>query len=69
MAGVIDDSGQQWEHCSLCGKFVKVEELWYEVPNKRFRFGRDLCKRCAAPMKYTDRVRPPSAPIRIHIPH
>lgn len=47
MSGVIDDNGQQWEHCCSCGKFVKIQKLWYEKPSKQYQYGRDLCNACA----------------------
>ena len=47
MSGVIDKDGQQWERCNCCGKFVKIETLRYEVPSTEYKYGRDLCKRCA----------------------
>jgi hypothetical protein len=37
MAGVIDDKGQQWEHCLNCGDWVKIQRLSRE----------DLCPSCA----------------------
>ena len=27
MAGVIDDNGQQWEHCNHCSKYVRIQNL------------------------------------------
>jgi hypothetical protein len=46
MSGVIDSSGQQWEHCNGCTKFVRIQELGYEQPSHKFRYGRDLCPDC-----------------------
>ena len=47
MSGVIDKSGQQWEHCNECGKFVRIQWLRYEKPSIQFPCGRDLCRDCA----------------------
>lgn len=49
MVGVIDESGQQWERCNGCCKFVRIEELRYEPPSKEYECGRDLCAACAGP--------------------
>lgn len=47
MSGVIDDKGQQWEHCNGCGAFVKFpQNLGYEKPTKAHSCGRDLCVKC-----------------------
>jgi len=47
MSGVIDKSGQQWEHCCHCGEFVKFEELMVgyspKWPNHAYV---DLCPKC-----------------------
>ncbi len=48
MSGVVDDNGQQWEHCTQCGKWVRFQNLWYEEPTPKHPHGRDLCKHCAA---------------------
>jgi len=46
MSGVIDEDGQQWEHCNGCTRFVRIEDLGYEQPTARFKYGRDLCPDC-----------------------
>lgn len=46
MAGVIDERGQQWEHCNACGDFVKLQDLQYEPKSESYPYGRDLCIRC-----------------------
>ena len=46
MSGVIDDNGQQWEHCNDCGDFVEIELLAYEAPTEEYLYGRDLCPKC-----------------------
>jgi len=46
MSGVIDEKGQQWEHCSNCGDFVKIQNLRYEQPTEKYDYGRDLCSKC-----------------------
>jgi hypothetical protein len=48
MSGVIDNNGQQWEHCGVCGQFEKIQMLKYEPPSDRFEYGRDICQCCAA---------------------
>jgi hypothetical protein len=52
MCGVIDNNGQQWEYCNNCGKFVKIEKLFYELPNEQFSCGRDLCESCVISLGY-----------------
>lgn len=46
MAGVIDNSGQQWEHCNNCGDWTKIQSLRYEQPSDGHPYGRDLCAFC-----------------------
>jgi hypothetical protein len=46
MSGVMDEHGQQWEHCSLCREFVKIQDLEYEEASEAFPFGLDLCPSC-----------------------
>lgn len=47
MSGVIDSKGQQWEHCGCCGKFIKFpQNLGYEKPTAKWKYGRDLCVSC-----------------------
>ena len=46
MSGVIDSTGQQWEHCKACGCFVRIEELRYEQPSTEHPYGLDLCVPC-----------------------
>lgn len=48
MSGVIDDKGNQWEHCHCCGEFVLIQDLAYEQPSQYMRYGRDLCQKCVA---------------------
>ncbi len=47
MSGVIDDNGQQWEHCNACYKYVRIDRLMYEPPSSEHEYGRDLCPQCA----------------------
>jgi NAD-dependent SIR2 family protein deacetylase len=47
MSGVIDENGVQWERCNGCGKHVRLDDLGYEKPSKKFPYGRDLCVECA----------------------
>ncbi len=47
MSGVIDSNGQQWEHCSGCGEWVKIQALGYLKPINRLDCGADLCIDCA----------------------
>ena len=43
--GVIDDRGQQWEHCNHCGKWVKLQALKYGW-STRWNDYVDLCPTC-----------------------
>lgn len=58
MSGVIDNDGNQWEHCHGCtgegmpeysprGKWVMIQNLKYQQPTAEFPYGRDLCAICA----------------------
>lgn len=46
MSGVIDERGQQWEHCNACTNFVRIQDLLYEQPSEKFEHGRDICPTC-----------------------
>jgi hypothetical protein len=47
MSGVIDKTGQQWEHCCQCGDFTKLEELHYAYsPAWPKYMAVDLCDAC-----------------------
>lgn len=46
MAGVIDERGVQWERCSCCAKWVRLDNLGYEQPTEQHEHGRDLCVQC-----------------------
>jgi hypothetical protein len=46
MSGVIDDRGVQWEHCSLCHKFVRLTNLGYVPPHIHPPYGQDICMEC-----------------------
>jgi hypothetical protein len=47
MSGVIDGNGQQWEHCGCCNTFIRFpQNLGYEKPTKRWKYGRDICVKC-----------------------
>lgn len=46
MSGVIDNNEVQWEHCSLCTKWVRIENLGYEPPSAEHSCGRDICLAC-----------------------
>lgn len=60
MSGVIDENGVQWEHCTACAKFVKIDDLGYEPPLKATPCGRDLCLSCVNKLPYgrLRRIRP-----------
>lgn len=45
--GIIDDQGQQWEHCNVCLKSVKLQDLGYQIPDEDYTHGRDVCLNCA----------------------
>lgn len=46
MSGVIDGNGVQWEHCSLCGKSVRLDDLGYVPPHRGYPYGQDICLEC-----------------------
>lgn len=50
MSGVIMEDGQQWEHCNICGGWVKIEDLGYEPKSKAHPYGRDVCVKCVQKM-------------------
>lgn len=52
MAGMLDDRGQQWEHCNHCAKHVKIQDLTTGFSPKwpEFNFV-DLCPACAQELK------------------
>lgn len=47
MSGVVDTDGKQYERCNGCGEFVDMDYLHYEQPTEEFKYGRDLCTKCA----------------------
>ena len=48
MSGVIDNNGQQWEHCTACSKYVRIDDLGFLKPglSPAFPHGADLCIQC-----------------------
>lgn len=55
MAGVIDSKGQQWEHCNVCGDFVKIQNLGFLRPSKPGLLDSlDVCMKCANEMLLKD---------------
>ena len=47
MSGVVDNNGQQWEHCGDCYTFIRFpQNLGYEKPTKTWEYGRMLCVSC-----------------------
>lgn len=50
MSGVIDEKGQQWEHCNICGGWVAIEMLGYEPKTPDHPYGRDVCIKCVQAM-------------------
>lgn len=58
MAGVIDANGVQWEHCTSCGRSVRLTNLGYEKPSKEFKHGRDLCLSCVNKLPDLSRIVP-----------
>mgnify|MGYP000243387515 CR=1 FL=1 len=59
MSGVVDEKGQQWEHCNCCGKFVRFpQDLGYEEPSDEHKYGRDLCTKCTNEAPDIERIRP-----------
>lgn len=47
MAGVIDENGQQWEHCNECGEFVRIEDLGFQPHSEKLNGPCDICIKCA----------------------
>ncbi len=47
MSGIIDEHGQQWEHCNVCNKFIAIETLGYVKPRTNHPYGTDICASCA----------------------
>jgi hypothetical protein len=58
MSGVIDEHGQQWEHCSVCTGWVRIEDLGYEPPSPQFTCGRDICLKCTNAHPDIERIKP-----------
>lgn len=49
MSGVIDDDGQQWEHCNHCGEFIEIEKLRPGWSTRHTEWDAvDLCPKCQA---------------------
>lgn len=48
MSGVIDQNGVQWEHCSHCTDFIRIERLGYVKPCSKFPDGADICANCVS---------------------
>ena len=49
MSGVVDNNGQQWEHCNAHPKpamFKFPQSLGYEKPSTAWPYGRMLCVTC-----------------------
>lgn len=46
MAGVIDSSGVQFEHCNICGKLYRMANLGYLPPSEELPYGADICISC-----------------------
>lgn len=59
MSGVIDENGQQWEHCNVCAKMFKIENLGYEPPIQGMpESGRDICLACTNKHPHIDKILP-----------
>lgn len=65
MSGVIDEHGQQWEHCNHCNKFIEIEKLLTgyspKWPNYEWV---DLCPTCKADLMQSQLVRVINAAFR-----
>ena len=46
MAGIIDEKGIQWERCTCCNKWARIDNLGYAPPSKQHPHGQDLCITC-----------------------
>jgi hypothetical protein len=42
MSGAIAENGQQWEHCTLCGKLHKIQNLGYLPATAKYPNGLDI---------------------------
>lgn len=63
MSGVVDDKGQQWEHCNGCGKFKRYpQSLGYQKPSKKYPYGRMLCLECVNKLSHWHLARIVPAP-------
>jgi len=58
MSGVIDANGQQWEHCNVCSKWTKIENLGYEPPTPAHEQGRDICLECTNKHSNIESIKP-----------
>ncbi len=48
MSGVIDKTGQQWERCNECGKFVRFpQNLGYQPHSLKWNGPCSICIDCA----------------------
>lgn len=61
MAGVIDKNGTQWEHCCICGRFVRLSNLGYERPSPTYPYGRDIGICCINRVPDIEQVEPASS--------
>jgi len=46
MSGVILEDGVQWEHCNVCAKWVRLDNLGYMKPSKKNPYGLNICMDC-----------------------
>lgn len=58
MAGVVDKDGVQWERCSCCSTFKRLDNLGYEPPSAEYEYGRDMCIACTNTVRDIERVQP-----------
>lgn len=47
MSGVIDEHGVQWERCSECSAWTRLEDLGYQPYSAKWQGPCDICIECA----------------------
>lgn len=49
MSGVVDRNGVQWERCTICADWVRIDDLGFLPKNVMLKLphGADACLKCA----------------------
>lgn len=61
MSGVIDDKGIQWEHCNVCGKWVRLDDLGLDPTDTHHKGGCDICLECVNKHPNIEAIQPAKA--------